>query len=254
LLIPPALSRFARTIGVRLGETEATCITPEEARELFLAVTPVPDDLRLRSDDLIDRGIISPERLCYVLMSGVWTAIELDYIIATSSRIESIMRGGAPVERRAARQAELETCRAATMLGMLHRFLTNSDAAGSAGVRIFEDQSAQVSWSINDEHGAIVFAANHAFALPWWSAHQSGAEVERGSLICIPRGLPTRDDHALAIRLQADFPEAAVALLVPADMASLVPAAVPTMVCPDRLAEIDTGVERRLTTLRIGRI
>lgn len=252
--IPAALSRFARTIGVRLGGEDATCITPKEARELFLAVTPMPDDLRLRSDDLIDRGIISPERCCYILMSGIWTAIELDYVFATSSRLGSIVRGGAPVERRAARQAELETCRAAAMVGMLHRLLTNSDAAGSAGVRVFEDQSARVSWSIHEEHGAIVFAANHAFTLPWRSAHAGSPEVEADSLICIPRGLPTRDDHALALRLQADFPKTTVAMLVPADMASLVPADVPMMVCPERLAEIDAGVERRLVTLRLGRI
>ena len=252
--VPSGLARFARTIDVRLGEEDASCITPKEARELFLAVTPIPDDLRLRSDDVIDRGVISSERFCYVLMAGVWTAIELDYILATSSRIESIMRGGAPVETRAARQAELETCRAATMLGMLYGYLTNSDAAGSAGVRIFEDQSPKVSWSVNDESGAIAFTANDALAVPWRSAHHGSSENGRQSLICIPRGLPTTGDYALVLRLQADFPEAAVALLVPADMANRVPQQVPTMVCPDRLAEIDSGVERQLATLRVGRI
>ena len=164
------------------------------------------------------------------------------------------MRGGGPFERRAARQAELETCRAAAMLGTLHRYLTNSDAAGSSGVRVFEDQSTQVSWSINEDHGAIVFAANEPIALPWRSVHHTVPDIERGTLICIPRGLPTKGDHALALRLQAEFPETVVALLVPADMVALVAPDIPTMVCPDRLAEIDTAVERRLATLRVGRL
>lgn len=164
------------------------------------------------------------------------------------------MRGGGPVERCAARQAELETCRAATMLGMLHRCITNSDAMSSAGVRVFEDQSPQVSWNINDEHGAVVFAGDDTMALPWLSAHHNSPKVARESLICIPRGLPTPVDQALVLRLQAQFPETPVVLLVPADMASLVPADIATIVCPDRLAEIDSSVERRLATLRVSRI
>jgi len=252
--IPPGLARFARTIDVPLGVDDPECISPAEARRLFTAVTPVPDDLRLRLEDLVDRGIINPERACYVLMAGVWTAIELDYVFATSSRTESIMKGGASFDQRGARQAELESCRAAAMLGMLHRLLTNADSAGAAGVRVFEDQTSHVSWNVNEDRGVVVLVADRPFALPWRSTNHKGSGTNSETLICIPRGLPTKSDHATALQLQSEFPDTEVALLVPADMAILVPSDVPTIVCPERLAELDVGIERRLATLRVGRL
>ena len=253
--IPPGLARFARTVDVPLGRDDPMCITPAEARKLFTAVTPMPDDLRLRLDDLIDRGVISPERACYVLMAGVWTAIEFDYIVATSARIDSIIRGGAPFERRGARQAELETCRAAAMTGMLHRYLTNADSAGADGVRVFEDQSANVSWSVNDDYAAVGIVSERPFTVPWQSIeHQAAADTRVERVICIPRGLPTTSDHALAHQLKSEFPDTVVALLVPADMASLVPSSISTILCPERLGELDIAIERRLASLRVGRL
>lgn len=253
--IPPGLARFSRTVDVPLGSDDPKCITPAEARKLFTAVTLMPDDLRLRLDGLIDRGVISPERACYVLMAGVWTAIEFDYVLATSARIDSITRGGAPFDRRGARQAELETCRAAAMLGTLHRYLANTDSAGADGVRVFEDQSANVSWNVNDDHGAVGIVSERPFTVPWQSIeHQSAADTRVERMICVPRGLPTTIDFALTHSLKERFPDTAIALLVPADMATLVPSSIPTMLCPERLGELDTGIERRLATLRVGRL
>lgn len=254
LRIPSALARFARTVDVPLGDDNPECITPGEARKLFTAVTPIPDDLRLRLDNLVDRGVINPERACYVLMAGVWTAIEFDYILATSSRTESIMRGGAAFDMRPGRQAELETCRAAAMLGMLHRYLTNADYAAGTGVRVFEDQTRHVSWSINEERGVVVLATDRVFELPWRAGEQNKGDTATETLIGIPRGLPTESDFATARQLRGAHPDTVVALLVPADMASVVPTDIPTLVCPERLAEIDAGIERRLVALRVGRL
>ena len=47
-LFPPALRRFGRTHGIILGEEDPSSISPAEARSLFGAVTPMPDDLRER--------------------------------------------------------------------------------------------------------------------------------------------------------------------------------------------------------------
>ena len=254
--VPPALRRFGRTIGVSLGTEDPHSITPREARDLFLAVTPMPDDLRVRSVDLIDRGIISPERLCYTLMSSVWSVLELDYLVATSTRVESILRGGAPVESRRHRQGESEVCRAAAMLGMLQRHIDNSDAAARSGsVRVFEDGSPRVSWSVRGDVGAVALDGIPPGTLPWASRDRDAFTLDdTGALICVARGLPTPGDHDLIRNLQAEHPGVAVALLIPADMADTVPQGIPLMVCPDRLAELDTDIERRLAMLRVGRL
>jgi hypothetical protein len=255
--VPPALRRFGRSIGRSLGIEDTCCISPKEARNLFLAVTPMPDELRDRCDDLIDRGVISPERLCYTLMSSIWSAIELDYIAATSSRIESILRGGDPPDCRRHRVAELETCRAAMMLGMLQRHFDNSDTAAQSdhGVRVFEDRAASASWSIRGDVGAAAITGTPEGYFPWASQDRENVSLNKdGYLITVPRGLPTPSDHQLVLDIQSEHPEAVVALLVPADMVDTVPKEIPLMVCPDRIAALDTDIERRLDMLRVGRL
>ncbi|MGB9118149.1 hypothetical protein, partial [Bradyrhizobium sp.] len=168
--VPAALERFGRSLGIPLGSDDPNAITPAEARALFQAVTPMPDDLRSRTAELFDRGIIAPERFCFTLMSSIFSAIELDYILATSSRTVSILQGGSSAEFRRARLAELETCRASLMLGMLFRRLTSRDnAAGSSGaVRIFEDAADSVSWRVHEETAIVVFDGI-ADRAPWQS-------------------------------------------------------------------------------------
>jgi len=255
--VPPALRRFGRSVGKSLGMEGPCCISPQEARDLFLAVTPMPDELRDRCDDLFDRGVISPERLCFTIMSSIWSAIELDYIASTSSRIESILRGGTQADYRRHRLAELETCRAALMLGMLQRHIDNSDTAAQSdrGVRVFEDSVASASWSIRGDVGAAAIAGAPEGLLPWASQDREAAPLsEDGYLITVPRGLPTPSDHQLVLDVQSEHPEAVVALLVPADMVDTVPKEIPLMVCPDRIAALDTDIERRLDMLRVGRL
>ncbi len=254
--VPPALRRYGRSVGLSLGTDDPNAITPEEARDLFLAVTPMPDDLRARSYDLIDRGVISPERLCFTLMSAIWRAFELDYILATSSRVPSILEGGAPPEFRRARLAEVEVCRAALMTGMLLRRLDNADAAAQAadGVRVFEDGSVGVAWTIHEDLGAVAMTEVPEGRLPWAPrGREQLAMTSAGVLIVVPRALPTPFDCQLVQDLRTEHPAATVALLIPSDMLDTVSAEVPVLLCPDRLGELDVEIERNLGKSRTGR-
>lgn len=254
--VPPSLMSYARSQGVEIGYEDEFAITPREARQLFLAVTPMPEDLEGRSMEAIDRGVISPERLCYSLMSGIWSAVELDYILATSSRVSSIMNGGCDTENRRARLSEIETCRSAIMSGMLVKRLDNSDhAAGSdTNVRVFEDGTNNSGWSISEDDGVVAIATSWEGRVPWANPVDDRVilKPEQG-LIVVPRSLPTAADFALVSRLKSEYKSMVVAILTSSDMASLVPAETPLLTCPLRTGEIDQEAERRLSSLRVGR-
>ncbi len=257
LFVPPALARFARTVGVALGSDDPHCISPAEARDLFLAATPIPEDLRMRCEELMDRRLISPERLCYTLMAAVWSPIELDYIAATSSRVEDILRGGSPEGGYGVHLAEVEVCRAAVMVGMLQRHIDNSGEAGRAtkSVRVFEDRMAQVSWSILGEVGAVAVVGLATDNLPWVRDAAGTDETGKpGAMICVPRGLPIPADYELVRELQVQHPEATVTLLSSADMVHTIPGDLRVLACPDRLADLDADIERRFAMLRVGRL
>jgi hypothetical protein len=251
--VPPALRRYGRAQGIDIGVEDHAAITPAEARRLFMAVTLMPDELRMRTATWFDRGLLSPERVCFTLMASIWSPLELDYLLATSTRALSILEGGAPAALRRARLAEAESCRAALMAGMLHRRVTARDGAGAdSGVRVFEDARETAPWAVLEESGAVAIAMEPA-QLPWRPPGRvSGAAQGAGYAVLLPRALPTPMDLDLLRACAADHPEAEALLLVPADMAELIPSDVPLLVCPDRLGELDAAIERKLGASRIG--
>lgn len=247
--VPPALKRFGRTVGVELGREDPRAISPSEARALFLAVTPMNDELCERIFTLMDGGVIAPERLCYTLMAGIWAPAELNYMLATSSRVPAILSGGTQGSEFQSQVAEMETCRAAIMVGTLFRRLANRDAAGGGadGVRLFEDVAAPVQWSVIDDLGAVIVDAPEA-PVPW---HQT-EEVRAGQIIIIPRGLPTPTDADIVRELNRNDPAVPAFVVCPAEMGDLL-SDIPILRYPDRLREIDLDIERRLLSMRIGR-
>jgi hypothetical protein len=245
--VPASLHRYARTAGVTLGAQDPAAISPAEARNLFLAVTPMPGDLRARVDEATKLEGIAPERLCYALLTGTWHPVELDFLLAATARTAAIVSGGSDWRDRAARQAESEACRAAVMASMLFNVLNNSDSAGAAaGVRVLEDSRQGVTWRCEPELAAIEFTdLDPARPLPW-----SGAEDRPESLMVLPRTQVTKSAID-TVRWLGERTHAA--LLLPLDCAAQVPGDVRVLRCPDGLADLDKTIEGKLLASRIAR-
>jgi hypothetical protein len=250
--VPASLRRYGRTVGVLLGSEIPGAITPTEARALFQAITPMPASLRTRATRVATTYGLTPERLCFALLSGVWSAIELDTLLATSARAISILNGGAAWTDRVARQAESQACQAAVMIGMFHKRVDALDSArpgDDATARVVEDRKRGVAWSIDEEAGVVtLLGLDPASPIPW-SRAAPGAET----LHIVPRSTmsPATIDLLESLVDQADAP---VALLVPGDAPEpQCPSEVVVLRCPDRLADIDKAIEGHLLTMRISR-
>lgn len=245
MAVPASLRRFGRTVGVSLGGEDPGSISPREARDLFLAITPMPDALRARVNDAVDHRGMTPERICYLLLSQVWREIEMDYLLATTSRAPSILRGGADWTDRAARQAESENCRGAVTVGMLFRRLNTTDRAGP--VRVVEDPTPLVRWTVIPEAAAVTFVGIDAAEPLPWTFGTSGVNT----LTVFPRSTLTPD--IIGEVTDTDAP-GVKAVLVPADApAPSQPHALTVLRSPDRLADIDKSIEGRLLESRISR-
>lgn len=249
--VPASLRRFARTVGVEVGSEDPAAISPAEARVLFEAVTPMPDELHARFDEAVSQYGITPERLCFSLCTPIWRQIELDWLLATTPRVKSILEGGAPWTDRSSRQAETEACRAAVMAGMLLRRLDATDAAGASGAaRLVEDRRNGVHWSINPEIGAIRFTNLPTDKPLPWTTRQ--VIPKTGELLVACRSMATPPIvEALSERRR----EAISALVLPRGIAEpeSLPEEVLLLRCPDRLADIDKTIDANLTTARISR-
>jgi hypothetical protein len=246
--VPASLRRFARTVGVILGAEDPKAITPAEARELFLAITPMPAELRARAEYAVAHRGITPERICFLLLSQVWREVEMDYLLAATARSQSILGGGAAWTDRGARQAESEICRGAVTAGMLFRRLNATDAAasGTGEVRVIEDRTKGVAWSVNGDEAAVTFTGIGPGDPVPWTFGLSGV----GTLTVYPRTAAT--DRTIEAVANSQLP-GHKALLLPADAPGPGGAGITVLRCPDRLADIDKNIEDRLLRSRISR-
>lgn len=254
--IPQALDRYARARGLRLGAGDPHSISPIEARELFLTVTPMPDELRFRAFEAFDTGQITPERLCYALMAGIWSQIEVAYMLATTTRAASILEGGCNPQDRLARCAETEICRAALMIGMLLRRLENTTEStkSTSHVFMYEDWRLNTDWAIQSDQAAVAFTAVSGQSLPWYPpGGLTQLPVDREAIVVLPRGMPQPSDVVLLNQIQIEQPEAAVFLLVPDDADLTALGDVPCLLCPQNLSELDQVIRQKLDALRIAR-
>lgn len=250
--VPARLQQFARTRGLRLGASDACAITPAEARELMQAVTPMQADLAARVHGVTGRGEQSVERACYVLLSGIWKPIELDFLLATSSRSLTILGGGSDVLNRGARQAETAIARAAAMAGTLFARLSLRPEHGGEAESI-EDDRVGIEWHIRGDAGAVLFTGVSAGPLPWQRGR--AVELEDGQpLLVLVRPLLGRGDRELAAEL-ARADGAAAATLAAPDAALMKQGDdnIAQLTYPDRLQTLDRQIERRLLSCRVGR-
>lgn len=250
--VPAALRRYARVRGITLGAGREAAITPAQARVLFLTVTPMSPSLRERAEAAFAVGAITPERLCYTLLAGLWRDVEVEFMLACSPRAASVLAGGADPEDRRARAAESELARAALLVGTLHRRLDSVDTAGDAGeVRVFEDTRRGVQATVLADRGAVLFRGATG-ALPWLPVGAAPVIVPDAGLLAVPRAHPTNEDVALAQDLQQRG-DALVALVVPHDRDGFVDCDVPVLRCPDSVNELDMAIEPKLMTARVSR-
>lgn len=255
--VPAALQRYGRTLGVELGEEikGGTSVSPAEARELFLAVSPMPSDLRLRVEALADAGEVSIEALCYSLMSPIWRPIELDFLLACSGRAGSVLRGGAPLGDRG-RAAEFEVGRAALIAGMFFQRLNGKDTAGPDipdAERIFDDTTHGMEWSVLEEFGAVRLTGVPDGVLPWQRpASDNDLEiVDGGEVVVMPRANPVPADVDTLARLERRAGGAPVFGIVPAGAKT--PDVGRFLYCPDPLRDLDARVAQNMLSAKLAR-
>jgi hypothetical protein len=261
--VPAMIQQFARVQRVDLAMSDPVSIAPAEARQLFFAVTRVPDVLRSRIDIATRAQAITPERACFLILAKIWSPIEMDMILGLSERAPSILKGGAdPLERLAA-QAEGDVCRAARMIGMLWARLSNAETETDSATRFMEDARVLVDWVIDEEEGAIVFTSSRPCSVPWVVCGPPVVVPAGVPLVVVPRAFANEQSAAVAERVAKRIagPSGALApvaaTLQPRDQTSTAArdgsSPVLELVCPDNLAELDREVEAKLQKCRVGR-
>ena len=236
--VPASLRRFGRTRGVVLGAANQRTISPAESRELMNAVTPMPPETKQRLRAFCEWSGTSSERVCYLLLSGVWSCIELDYLVNVATELApSILNGGTGRLNRIQHQREIMACRAASAVGLLHKRLSNATTA-SEGHDALEDRRIDIGWTL---HGnAVTLWRRDGHELP-----ELGSQA-RKTMTALPStwpgvGIPTPEDTV-----------GNAVLLIPRDMND--PSwSGETWTLPATINELDRASDSRLMRAKVGR-
>ena len=89
--VPDAVKTVADTCGVLLSRVEHGQIAPDEARSLYLALTPLSTTARDTLRGLHARGQLSIDRVCYLIHRDIWPAEEVDVVLRLSPHPELVL-------------------------------------------------------------------------------------------------------------------------------------------------------------------
>ncbi len=228
--VPAALRQLARVRAITLSEHKS--ILPAESRALLWHVCGLDESLRDSLRRMAAAGLLSPERACYSLLAGVWTAAGLDYLTRTAPRIaERVLRGGSSPLDWPSHRTELKLARRAFLVERLVAATGMSDDA-----KTFEDSPQRLRWRV--DRGSEGVVVSDTCTTPAWV----GAEHLRDGDLILPRDVVEAYDEVPAGAL----------LLLPADAVAPGPPA-RVVRAPWTLAEVDREVESRMNALATAR-
>ena len=227
---PAALQQLARVRGVSLGGAQS--VLPAEARELMWQVCGLDPSLQDGLRRMADAGLLSPERACYSLLAGLWSASGLDYLIRVAPRVaERVLRGGSSPLAWASHRTELRLARRAFLTECVVKATGRSASDG-----IFEDSPHRLRWRVDAATAGVVIS--DACSTPAWAGANHLGDCD----VILPRDVVDASD---------ELPPKAL-LLLPVD--AVAPGvSTPILRAPWTLADIDREVQGRMNALAMVR-
>lgn len=164
--VPATLCQFGRTQGCDLGAEETGSISPGEARALMWAVTKMPQSLRNRLKRICETGNLSPERSCYAILSGTWSAVGVDFMLETDPGTAlRVLSGGSIPTAWWEHRLELGLARRAFLADRV--FARASGPSGEEGSTVvtFEDDPLSQTWQVDGREQGLSITGGSS--IPW---------------------------------------------------------------------------------------
>ena len=246
--VPAALQQYARTQGIDLGIHDPASISPAEARLLMWAVTRMPPRLGTSLERVCNSGALRPERACYFLLSGTWSAPALDFMLSSEPRVAlRVLSGGSPPTDWLKRRDELRVARRAFLVDRFIARATAPREGNDGAVQALEDDLTHQEWSVNGAAQSLTVRGDNP--VPWLSPPLPLAKV----VLC-PRDV--LESHEIEeVEAGVTNPEPRVVFVVPRDapLPRSSPGKVLMAQAPWTLEALDREVRKRLVAMKVTR-
>lgn len=269
--VPGYICDLAIEMGVKLTHVFEGHITPYEARQLYLKLAGFSDSSQQRVMSMAVNNKIQPERICFLVMGGVWSLPEAESIILGSPHPERLMQSESVPDERHLYLQDLMVSSTAILGGVLDRKLLRVELVEGGQIVESEDEESEVSIGFDETFFAKIYASGNAIAVPWTNNKVLTLKPEQQMVVMVRARSDSEiqkyfpKDLASLKKLMAKYQlssETLVLYLLPRDfedvslsvqsqiIKQLESEGIYLMVSPDSMASLNKEAIRRLETGR----
>jgi hypothetical protein len=266
--VPRDLVSLASGEGIQLQYIEDGLVTPEEAVQLYAALTGFSSEIQSELNTLERSGRLSTAMVCYAIQNGKWDRSEVEAILRTAPDPGGLLSGGYRPELRQLYLQGLYYGRAAALFGSLDRHLRYRAHSQSEGVVHLEDDERALELHLDGETFLATYTSlSEPLPLPWVAAPPGDVVIPKNEpfsvLVRARDSADLKDNLAQDIALAGQLANAAqigkpIFLLVPRDFEKLdealrqrllsgLPSQVGIMVYPEFCSSLDEEITRRIS-------
>lgn len=166
--VPKELVQLANQNKVDLKHLEEGRLVPNEAVNLYIALTEFSPRLHTQLRTLENSGRLSAIQVCYAIHHGIWERSEVEAIVLTCPYPERLLRGESKPEQRQLYIQNLFYGRAAVLYGNLERHLRARSHPKGQDVILLEDDERALEIDFDENNYAVAFRCpQEEINIPW---------------------------------------------------------------------------------------
>lgn len=165
--VPAYIYDLSRELNIKLKHVMEGHITPFEARQMYMELVGFSKETQARIMQMSVDGVISPERVCFLVMGGVWSVPEMEAIILGSKNPTSLLLSASVPEDRMLYLNDLLISRGAILGGALDRKLLKKELVENGQIVESEDEQTDLEISFDGEFYAKVYKLGEEIVVPW---------------------------------------------------------------------------------------
>ncbi|KKT40260.1 MAG: hypothetical protein UW29_C0004G0028 [Candidatus Collierbacteria bacterium GW2011_GWC2_44_13] len=165
--VPAYICDLAIEMGVKLKHVFEGHITPFEARQLYLGLAGFSQTAKEKIMKMAVDKLISPERVCFLIMGGVWSLSEAESIILGSRHPERLLQSASDPEDRHLYLNDLRVAGSAILGGVLDRKLLRTELFEGGQIVESEDEESPLAIDFDSVYFAKIYHADTELMIPW---------------------------------------------------------------------------------------
>ncbi len=165
--VPAYICDLAIEMGIKLNYVPKGHISPFEARQLYLELAGFSKEAKERIMKLALEGTISPERICFLIMGGIWTLPEAESMILGSQHPERLLQSTSEPDERHLYLNDLMVASATILGGVLDRKLLKTELFEGGQIVESEDEESPLSIDFDQAYFAKIYRSETDLIIPW---------------------------------------------------------------------------------------